>query len=61
MVEEEEEDISEVGGADNLKEKRQICTAYAVKEMDHMMPLHAKYLGTKLSSKEINPKVKLMT
>ena len=47
--------------ANNLKEKRQICTAYAAKEMDHMMPLHAKYLGTKLRRKEINPKVKLMT
>ena len=57
----EEEDISEAGGADTLKEKSHICTAYAAKEMDHMMPLHASYLGTKLSSKETNPKVKLMT
>eukprot|EP00253_Pinus_taeda_P016850 PITA_16850 len=48
------------GGADTLKEKRQIFIAYVAKEMDDMMPLHARYLGTKLSSKEINPKVKLM-
>ncbi len=60
MVEEEEEDISEAGGADTLKEKRQICTAYAAREIDHMMPLHASYHGTKLSSKETNRKVKLM-
>ena len=44
-------------GADILKEKRQICTAYATKEMDHMMPLHASYHGTKLSRKETNRKV----
>eukprot|EP00253_Pinus_taeda_P034253 PITA_34253 len=49
------------GGADTLKEKSQICTAYAAKEMDHMMPPHASYLGTKLSSKETDPKVKQMT
>ena len=60
MDEEEEEDISEAGGADILKEKRQICTAYAAKEMDHMIPLHAIYHGTKLSRKETNRKVKLM-
>ena len=47
-------------GADTFKEKRKICTAYAAKEMDHMMPLHASYHGTKLSSKETNRKVKLM-
>eukprot|EP00253_Pinus_taeda_P007027 PITA_07027 len=34
---------------------------YAAKEMDHMMPPHASYLGTNLSSKETNPKVKLIT
>ena len=60
MVKEEEEDISEARGADILKEKRQICTTYAAKEMDHMMPLHASYHGTKLSNKETNIKVKLM-
>lgn len=54
VVEEEEEDILEAGGADTLKEKRKICTAYAAKEMDHMMPLHASYHGTKLSNKETN-------
>jgi len=48
------------GGADILKEKRQIFTAFATKEMDHMMPLHASYHGTKLSRKETNRKVKLM-
>ena len=58
--EEEEEDIPEAGGADILKEKRQICTAYTAKEMDDMMPLHASYHGTKLSRKETNRKVKLM-
>lgn len=52
MVEEEEEDISEASGVDILKEKRQICTAFAAKEMDHMMPLHASYHGTKLSKKK---------
>ena len=60
VVEEEEEDVSEARGADTLKEKRQICIAYATKEMDHMMPLNASYHGTKLSSKETNRKVKLM-
>jgi len=47
-------------GADILKEKRQTYTTFAAKEMDHMMPLHASYHGTKLSRKEINRKVKLM-
>ena len=47
-------------GADILKEKRQICSAFAAKEMDHMISLHASYHGTKLSSKETNRKVKLM-
>ena len=47
-------------GADILKEKRQICTVFTAKEMDHMMPLHASYHGTKLSRKETNRKVKLM-
>lgn len=42
-------------GADILKEKRQIYTAFTAKEMDHMMPLHASYHGTKLIRK-----VKLM-
>ena len=58
--EEEEEDTSEVGGADILKEKRQIFTTYTAKEMDHMMPLHASYHGTKLSRKETNKKIKQM-
>ena len=48
-------------GADILKEKRQIYIVFAAKEMDHMMPPHASYLGTKLSSTKTNPKVKLMT
>ena len=48
------------GGENILKEKRKICTAFAAKEMDHMMPLHASYHGTKLSRKETNRKVKLM-
>jgi len=48
------------GWAEILKEKRQICTVFAAKEMDHMMPLHASYHGTKLSRKETNKKVKLM-
>jgi len=39
------------GGADILKEKRQICTVFAAKEMDHMMPLHASCHGIKLSRK----------
>ena len=60
MDEEEEEDISEARGENILKEKRQIYTVFAVKQMDHMMPLHASYHGTKLSSKETNRKVKLM-
>ena len=60
MAEEEEEDILEAGGVDTLKEKRQIFIAYTTKEMDHMMPLHVSYHGTKLSSKETNRKVKLM-
>lgn len=46
-------------GADILKEKRQTYIAFAAKEMDHMMPLHASYHGTKLSRKETNRKVKL--
>eukprot|EP00253_Pinus_taeda_P021319 PITA_21319 len=58
--EEEEEDTLEAGGADILKEKRQIYIVFAAKEMDHMMPLHASYHGTKLSRKETNRKVKLM-
>ena len=49
------------GGVDTLKEKSHICIAYTTKEMDHMMHLHVGYLGTKLSSKETNRKVKLMT
>jgi len=48
------------GGVDIFKEKSQICIAFAAKEMDHMMPLHASYHGTKLSRKETNRKVKLM-
>ena len=47
-------------GADILKEKRQTYTAFAAKEMDHMMLLHASYHGTKLSRKETSRKVKLM-
>ena len=47
-------------GADILKEKMQIYIVFAAKEMDHMMPLHASYHGTKLSRKETNRKVKLM-
>eukprot|EP00253_Pinus_taeda_P011167 PITA_11167 len=47
-------------GADILKEKRQIYIVFATKEMDHMMPLHASYHGTKLSKEETNRKVKLM-
>jgi len=47
-------------GANILKEKRQICTAFAENEMDHMMLLHASYHGTKLSRKETSRKVKLM-
>jgi len=47
-------------GANILKEKRQTYTAFTAKEMDHMMPLHASYHGTKLSRKETNRKVKLM-
>ena len=42
VVEEEEEDISKAGGANTLKEKSQIFTAYAAKEMDHMMPPKVK-------------------
>jgi len=48
------------GGADILKEKRQICIAFAANEMDHMVLLHASYHGTKLSRKETSRKVKLM-
>ena len=48
-------------GADTLKEKSQIFTAYATKEMDHMMHPHASCIGIELRKKEINPKVKLMT
>ena len=58
--EEEEEDTSEAGGADILKQKRQICIAFAANEMDHMMLLHASYHGKKLSRKETSRKVKLM-
>eukprot|EP00253_Pinus_taeda_P024327 PITA_24327 len=58
--EEEEEDTSEAGGEDILKEKRQIYIVFAAKEMDHMMPLHANYHGTKLSREETNRKVKMM-
>ena len=58
--EEEEEDTSEAGGADILKEKRHIYIVFAAKEMDHMMPLHASYHGTKLSREETNRKVKMM-
>ena len=61
MDEEEEEDTSEAGGADILKEKRQICIAFVANEMDHMMLLHASYHGTKLSREETSRKVKLMT
>ena len=60
-VKEEEEEILEVGVVDTLKEKSQIYTTYTAKEMDHMMHPHASFLGTKLSMKETNPKVKLMT
>lgn len=48
------------GGAETLKEKWHICTAFYAKEMDHMIPLHASDHGTKLSRKETNEKVKLM-
>ena len=48
-------------GAYTLKEKSHIFIAYVAKEMDHMMHPHASCLGTKLSRKETNPKVKLMT
>jgi len=48
-------------GAHTLKEKSQICTAYAAKEMDHMMHPHESCLGTELNMKETNAKVKLMT
>lgn len=61
VEEEEEEEISEVGGADTLKAKSHICIAYVAKEMDHMVHPHASCLGTKLRRKENNPKVKLMT
>ena len=46
-------------GAHTLKEKSQICTAYAAKEMDHMMHPHASCLGIELSRKGTNPKLKL--
>ena len=58
MVEEEEENISEARGADILKEKRQICTAYAAKEMDHMMPLHSKIPWDKIEQQRNQQKGK---
>ena len=61
MDEAKEEDTSEAGGADILKQKRQICIAFAANEMDHMMLLHASYHGKRLSREEISRKVKLMT
>ena len=46
VKEEEEEEISEVGGADTLKEKSQIYIACVAKEMDHMIHPHLSCLGT---------------
>ena len=48
-------------GAYILKEKSMIFIAYVAIEMDHMMHPHASCLGRKLSKKEIEPKVKIMT
>jgi len=61
VVEEEEDEILEATGADTLKEKIQICSAYTVKEMDRMMHPHASFLGIELSKKETKPKVKIIT
>lgn len=60
VEEEEEEEISEARGEDTFKEKNLIFIAYIAIEMDHMMHLHASFLATKLSRKEIKPKVKPM-
>ena len=57
--EEEEEEILEEGGVDKLKLKNLIFIAYAAIKTG-MMHLYVSYLGIKLSSKEINKKVKLM-
>ena len=48
--EEEDEEISEEGGAENLKLKNMIFIAYATIKIG-MMHLHVSCLGTKLSSK----------
>ena len=61
ILPEEEEEISEAGGADTLKEKSQICTAYIAKEMDHTMHPHVSCLGAELSRKEMKEKVKHLT
>ena len=58
--EEEEEEISKEGGADKLKLKILIFIAYTTIKIG-IMHLHVIFLGIKLSSKEINKKVKLMT
>ena len=54
----EEEENSQKGGADNLKNP--IFIAHVAIEMDMVHP-NAEHLGRKLSSKEIKTKVKLMT
>jgi len=60
-VVEEEEKILEAGGVDTFKEKSLIFIAYIAIEMVHVMHPYASFLGTKLSRKEIKPKVKTMT
>ena len=42
----EEEEISEAGGVDTLKDKSLIFIAYVAIEMDHIMHPHASCLGT---------------